>query len=177
MKIDHATQGKPAELSDRPVHPGKKTDTTARPSPSATVTISEEAQRFEKSAAREGKNSDSPAWRAREMMNQYEDLRGMRFGRLVSTIARGEDPIEKFGVTLPETPEPPDPGESAGSTETGASSNPVVGADVTPPPNEPETTANENLALKPDPLINTASSEESSVTDVLLDSIEPENDS
>ena len=78
--------------------PTSASDPSRTPPPSVTAEISEEAR--QKVVTATGKNAASPAQRARETLDAYDNLGHLHFGRIVSALARGEEPPG-------ETPEPP----------------------------------------------------------------------
>ncbi len=116
-------------------------DSTAPTAPDATageagdsgpvqITLSEEAQEFlagDEVTERPGKSGQSPAHRARAALDleEFSALRGLPFGRIVSTLARFGD----LSSLLP-PPEPAsetgEPGETGDTGETGETGDPVA---------------------------------------------------
>ncbi len=90
-----------------PAKPEKKAnlETPTPTPPSVSAEISDEAR--EKALTASGKNAASPAHRAREMLSSYENLGHQHFGRLVSSIARGEAIAAPNDAPAPTSPEDP----------------------------------------------------------------------
>jgi hypothetical protein len=144
MKIDPTTSQAARPQIQEPAGQGagnKRAGTTGEPQARADtqedrVQLSEEGR--SRAGGTRGEHGNSPAWRARDMMSEYESLRGLRFGQLVSSLARGEDPLTRFAAP-DSTPETPAPGPSPTSPAAPAE---LTGVTISPANPEPaETTA------------------------------------
>ncbi len=105
MKIhDNGGQHRPLPpTAEQPAQASKRGAGKPQPVPSVTLTLSDEAR----TGKGHGKNPNSPAHQARELIATYEELGRLPFGQVVSTLARGEDPVSRFvGGTEPPVTDP-----------------------------------------------------------------------
>ena len=173
------------QAPERP-QPGKTTGGNTDTEPSVIVNITDAA---DQPLATRGRGATPPGHQARAMMESYRAMGAetgdMRFGQIISRIARGLDASELFVVPEPE-PEaeevttgmtiPLAGGESEGDgAETGAEAGPTV-SNATVEATPPETTTTATVEVAPLETTTTSTVDPNLVAALLLDEETEESD-